>query len=638
MWHPRPEEAAASNVGRFMAAHGLASIADLRARSVEDPDWFWAAVVDTLGIRFDPPYARVLDTGDGIEWARWFTGGRLNLADVSVDRWASATPGRAAVVWEGEDGRTRSWTYAELRSQADSLAFVLAGRGIGAGDVVGLYLPMVPETVAALLGVAKLGAVFLPLFSGYAAPAVADRLRAAGAKALVTADGFLRRGRRVDMWRAADQAASDAPGVHTVVVVPRLGRSLEPGGGRNLVWPEPVGHEHYPTRLVDSEHVLFLAYTSGTTGPPKGAVHVHGGWTVKVAEEAAFQADVRPGDTVFWFTDIGWIMGPWEVTGALALGATLALYEGAPDFPGPDRLWRLVETHGVSVLGISPTLVRALMPHGDAAVKGHDLSSLRVLCSTGEPWNEGPWRWYFEVVGGGRCPVINLSGGTEVGACFLSPHPVEPLKAMSLGGPSLGMAVKVYGEDGRPAPPGQVGELVCTAPWPSMTRGLYQDPERYLDSYWRRFPGVWTHGDWASVDDDGEWFLHGRSDDTISVAGKRLGPAEVESVLVSHPAVAEAAAVGVPDPLKGEALWAVVVLVPPNRASEDLRLALADLIVERMGRAFRPSAVRFVDALPKTRNAKVLRRAVRAALVGASPGDLSALEDPTAIEAVRAAR
>jgi acetyl-CoA synthetase len=626
-WTPDPATAAATNVGRFQSAHGLATFDELVRRSIDEPEWFWDAVVDFLGIPFATPYASVLDTSKGIEWATWFNGATLNLADVCVDRWAASAPDRVAVRWEGEDGEQRSWTYAELRIEVDSLAAQLNSEGIGRGDAVGIFLPMLPETVAALLAVMKLGAVFLPLFSGYGPEAIAARLNDAGAKALIFADGTYRRGQVVDLMSTAVKAMDDVPTLQTTVVVPRL------AGGRAWTrWDEP-----FPTRMVDSEHPLFIAYTSGTTGKPKGSVAVHGGFGVKVAEEVAFQFDVRPDDTLFWFTDMGWIMGPWEVVGTLANGATLALYEGAPDHPTPARLWEYLERQQVTVLGISPTLIRALMPHGDGAVRAADLSRLRILGSTGEPWNADPWQWYFDVVGGGRCPIINISGGTEVGACFLSPHPVEPLKPMSLGGPSLGMAVDVFDDAGRSVR-GEVGELVCTKPWPGMTRGLYNDPERYLETYWSMFPGVWRHGDWASIDADGDWFLHGRSDDTIKVAGKRLGPAEVESVLVSHPAVVEAAAVGIPDEVKGEALWCYVVVGAGVATTDELRAELTALVAERVGKAFKPSAVRFTGALPKTRNAKVLRRAIRAVVTGTDAGDLSALEDPATVEAVRTAQ
>lgn len=636
-WKPPANAMAETRVGRFMTKQGIGDIDELRRRSVENPEWFWSAVVEDLGLGFSEPWDRVLDDSDGIPWAKWFTGGKLNLASVCVDAHAASHPEHRAIVWEGEDGEVRMWTYGELRRQSDAIARLLEERGVGEGDGVGLFLPMLPETVAALMGVAKLGAVFLPLFSGYAAPAIASRLSDAGAKALITADGFYRRGKPIPMLATAREAASEVDSLETMVVVHRLGHGalLDESTGE-VPWPD-APHDHFETRQVDSEHTLFIAFTSGTTGRPKGSVHVHGGFLVKIAEEAAYQADVGRDDTLFWLTDIGWIMGPWQFVGGLANGATIALFEGAPDYPAPDRLWSFVERHRVTTLGVSPTLIRALMVHGDEMLHGHDLSSLRVLASTGEPWNEAPWRWFSEKVGGGRCPVINISGGTEVGACFLSPHPVEEIAPTSLGGPSLGMAVDVFDDDGRPLRDGAVGELVCTAPWPGMTRGLYNDPERYIETYWSRWPDVWAHGDWASIDSEGRWFLHGRSDDTIKVAGKRLGPAEAESALVSHPAVAEAAAVGIPDELKGEALWTFVVLVPGHEPGEALRKELADHVAAALGKSFKPSEVKFTTALPKTRNAKVLRRAVRAVVVGADLGDLSALEDPSTIEAIRAA-
>ena len=624
-WVPPPDAMSTTNVGRFMTAHGIADIGELRTRSVEDPVWFWDAVVRFLGIEFSHPYGEVLDTHEGIPWATWFVGGRLNFADACL-RHPTDKP---AVIWEGEDGAVRTWTYGELRAQVDGLAALLADRGIRPGDAVGIYLPMLPETIATVLAVAKLGAVFLPLFSGYGAEAVRTRLEDAGAKALVAADWFYRRGQQVDMVGTARAGRTDE--VHTTVIA---SRSNELGlFAGEVSWPAPAA-EPFESVQVDSEHPLFIAYTSGTTGRPKGSVHVHAGWLAKVAEEGAFQTDIGPDDRLFWFTDMGWIMGPWELTAGLANGATVLLFEGAPDFPQPDRLWAFLERHRATALGISPTLVRALMPHGEEPVRAHDLSALRILGSTGEPWNEDPWRWYFDVVGGGRCPVINISGGTEVGACFLSPHPVEPIKPMSLGGPSLGMAVDVFDEHGKPVR-GEVGELVCTQPWPGMTRGLYKDPERYIETYWSRWPDVWVHGDWASIDEDGEWFLHGRSDDTIKLAGKRLGPAEVESAAVSHPFVVEAAAVGIPDEVKGEVLWVYVVAAPG--APDDLRQQVAGVVADRLGKSFKPSAVKVTSALPKTRNAKVLRRAVRAVALDRDPGDLSSLEDPSTIAAVRSA-
>jgi acetyl-CoA synthetase len=424
-----------------------------------------------------------------------------------------------------------------------------------------------------------------------------------------------------------------------VIVLDRLGERVPMVADRDLTWAElrvegekaePGGVEPEETGSVDP---LMIAYTSGTTGRPKGAVHVHGGFLVKMASETAYQTDLHQEETLYWVTDMGWIMGPWEMVGAGAAGATVVIYEGAPDWPAPDRVWASVARHGVNVLGVSPTLIRSLKTHGDELPRGHDLSSLRIFGSTGEPWNPAPYLWLSEVVGEGRRPIINISGGTEVGACFLTPYPVEQIKVCSLGGASHGMDVDVFDEHGEPIR-GKVGELVCKQPWPGMTRGIWGDPERYLETYWSTYDGVWRHGDWALIDEDGDWFLLGRSDDTINVAGKRLGPAEVESVLVSHPAVSESAVVGVPDATKGEAIWCFCVCANgDDETAEELR----ELVARELGRPFKPSRVVFVEALPKTRSAKILRRAVRAVAIGDDPGDLSSAENPQALDSIRSA-
>ncbi len=639
VWSPSPEYEERANVTRLMRAHGIETYDELLARSIGDIAWFWDAVVRDLGLSFLEPYERVLDTSRGVPWTTWFTGGKTNLAHACVDVWSERTPDAPAVVWESEDGEVRTVSYHELRVLTDRVAHGLRGLGVRERDTVGVFLPMAPETVAAVMACAKLGAIFVPIFSGFGPDAVATRLADAGARVLITADGSLRKGRPVPMAEVARRAAELAGCVERIVVWPRLGARAASGLPTDVPWDALLGTspEPFATEPLDSEHPLFIGYTSGTTGRPKGAVHVHAGFLVKVASEVAYQVDLHPDETLHWVTDLGWIMGPWEIVGALALGATVLLTEGAPNVPGPDRLWATVERHRVTTLGVSPTLIRSLIPSGVEPVRAHDRSSLRILASTGEPWNPDPWMWLFREVGEGRCPIINLSGGTEVGACFLSPLPITELKPTTLRGPALGMDLQVWGPDGRPVAPGEVGELVCRQPWPAMTRGIWGDDERYLDTYWRRWPDVWVHGDWASVDADGFWFLHGRSDDTLSVAGKRLGPAEVESALATHAAVAESAAVGVPHPVKGEAIWCFVALRPGVEPSDALAAALTDVVADHLGRSFAPARVVFVGELPKTRSAKIVRRAIRAAALGEDPGDLSSLEDPAAVDAIRAA-
>jgi acetyl-CoA synthetase len=380
----------------------------------------------------------------------------------------------------------------------------------------------------------------------------------------------------------------------------------------------------------------MIIYTSGTTGKPKGAIHTHCGFPIKAAQDMAHGLDVQESDTLYWVTDMGWMMGPWEVFGTTLLGATMLFYDGALDYPAPDRLWSLAERHGVTILGLSPTLVRALMRYGDTALPHHDLSALRILGSTGEPWNPEPWRWLFEKVADKRLPIINYSGGTEVSGGIVMGNLITPIKPCSFAGPLPGMAADVVDDQGYSVR-NQVGELVVRQPWIGMTRGFWKDRERYIQTYWSRFPGVWLHGDWAAIDQDGLWYILGRSDDTIKVAGKRIGPAEIESALVGHPAVSEAAAIGVPDAVRGEALICFCVLKPGQHAGASLAEELKATVAHSLGKPLKPDVVKFVGDLPKTRNAKVMRRVIRAAYLGQDAGDLSALENPASVEEIRTA-
>jgi acetyl-CoA synthetase len=636
-WRPTPETAAATRVMRFAREHGIDDYWELVRRSAEEPEWFWDAVARHLGIEFARPYDQILDDSRGPEWPTWFVGGRLNAGWNCVGRWASTTPDALAVSAETEDGTLATLTYAELWREVCRLANGLASLGVEPGDRIALSLPMLEDGVIASHACALLGAVQVPLFSGFAASAVAARLVDGGVKVVVTTDGALRRGQVNRLKDTIDAALSDAPSVEHVVVRQRF--LTGPGSGlvssRDVTWDDLVAgqSDQRSPEAFDSEHPFCLVYTSGTTGRPKGVVHATAGLLVKIGEEAAFQTDVNPGDRLYWVTDLGWMIAMGMMVGAGVNGASVIACEGLATVP-PDRIWAQCERHRVSILGVSPTLVRVLMPQGADPVRKHDLSTLRVLASSGEPWNPEPYRWFSSVVGDNQLPIINISGGTEVGTCFLSPSAAIPIKECSVGAPSLGMAVDVVDAEGRSIR-GEIGELICRKPWPAMTRGIWGDPDRYLEAYWSQFPGVWTHGDLALVDEDGYWFLFGRSDDTLNVAGKRIGPAELESVLVGHPAVVESGVVGIPDDVKGEVAWAFCVLAPDTEPTDELAAELCRFVGGELGRSYEPQRVVFVSALPKTRSAKIVRRSIRALVLGSDPGDLSALEDPGVLDDIR---
>ncbi|HEX7527220.1 MAG TPA: AMP-binding protein, partial [Gaiellaceae bacterium] len=481
IWRPSAELVEQANVTRLGRAVGATDYHELHRISVDEPERFWPAVVEDLGLEFSRPWDAVFDMSRGPEWATWFVGGRVNVARACVHRWAAERPDGEALVGWSEDGRRESLTWAEASRQVTQLAEALVELGVREGDRVAIFMPMCPAVAVASHACAHIGAVQVPIFSGFAAPAIASRLEDSQAKVVLCADWSLRRGKRIEMRETLDETGRFA--VEHVVAWNR-----ETGSWPAVVTKQPGT---FPPAEVDSEAPYLLAYTSGTTGTPKGALHVQGGFLVSIAREVAYQSDVKAGDRLHFSTDMGWIMGPWTVVGGGAVGATVVFAEGAPDWPD-DRLWSLVETERVTMLGLSPTLVRALIPKGEPTA---DLSSLRSLCTTGEPWNPDPYRWLFEHVGGGRTPIVNISGGTEVGACFLTTVITEPIKPVALGFPALGLDMDVVDAEGSPVR-GEVGELVCRKPFPGMTRGFWRDPDKYIETYWSRIPGVWVHGDW----------------------------------------------------------------------------------------------------------------------------------------------
>jgi acetyl-CoA synthetase len=620
-----------ANVTRLARANAIASLGELRARSVADISWYWDAVVRDLDLPFRTPYSSVVDLTSGIEHPEWFVGSTVNVVDACLTKWAGdpVRAGRTAVVHEDEAGSVTTLTFAQLADEVSRVAAGLRAIGIGTGDAVAIYLPMIPEAVVACYATAWIGAILVPLFSGFAASAIASRLQDSGAKAVVVADGTVRRGRSVSMRPQLDEALAACLGVQHVIEIDNIGTPT----GDATTWASL--HEHGLDDLgpegMQPSDPLLLGYTSGTTGKPKGAVHTHAGFLVKTASEVAYSFDLSPGGTFCWVTDMGWIMGPLSIIGTHANGASLLLYEGSPDVPNVSRLWNLAARHGVTMLGVSPTLVRTLRGSDDTSACTYDLAMVHTIGSTGEPWDPDSYEWLAREVFGGRVPIINFSGGTEVGGSFLAPYPTEPIRTCSLGGPSLGMDVDVVDEAGRPVR-GEIGELICRQPWPSMTRGIWKDPDRYHEAYWSTYPGVWRHGDYALVDDD-QWYILGRSDDVMNVAGKRLAPAEVEAILNAHPSVIEAAVVGIPDQKKGEAVWAFWVGRPD--ADDTVSTQLRDMVARELGKPFAPTTVLQVPALPKTRSAKIMRRAVRAAVLGTDPGDMSGAENPDALDGIR---
>jgi acetyl-CoA synthetase len=636
VWNPPPELTNRSNLRAFLEAHHIADYDELLCRADTDPEWFWGTIVSQLD--FFKPYESVMDLSRGPAFARWCVGGTTNVVLNCIDRHRNTDVwSKECIVWEAEGGELRKWTYQELSSRIDSLARGLRAAGCRRGEVVGLYVPNIPETVVAFFAVAKIGAIVMPLFSGFGASALIGRLNDAGASMIIAADGTFRRGSLIAMKDVLDEAAREVPTLRHVLVVKHAGNSVRMQPGRDI-WLhdlESAGSEPVPTLEMDSEEPLLLMYTSGTSGKPKGTVHTHCGFAAKLRLDLGLMLDVKGSDRLLWMSDMGWMVGPLLAVGTTLFGASMVLAEGGPDYPDAGRMWRLVDEQNVSFLGIAPTMARAFIKNGDGGLAQRSLASLRICASTGEAWTPDAWWWTFENVCRKRVPILNYSGGTEVGGGILSGTVLHSMKPCAFSGPIPGMGADIVTDNGQSVPRGTVGELVLRKPSVGMTRSLWKSDERYLDAYWNAMPGVWVHGDWAYVDNEGFWFIVGRSDDTLKIAGKRTGPAEIEGILLATGKVAEAAVVGLPDPLKGQALGCLVMLIPNVEWSNALRKELEQSIVSGLGAPYRPMFIVHVSDLPKTRNMKIMRRVIKAACLGENAGDLSSLLNPASVDEIR---
>lgn len=611
---------------------------DVYEQAAQDYEGFWAQQAAALDwfrtwdkvLEWSPPYAK------------WFVGGKLNACYNCVDRHARTwRRNKAALIWEGEPGEERVLTYGDLHREVQKFANVLKSLGIEKGDRVCIYMPLVPEVVIAMLACARVGAPHSVVFGGFSAESLQDRINDAQAKVLVTADGGWRRGTIVPLKRSADEALKNCPSIEKVVVLRRMGSDLDTHmkEGRDFYWNDlmddvPLTCEAEP---MDSEDLLYLLYTSGSTGKPKGIMHTTGGYMTQVAATTKWVFDLKEED-VYWCTaDVGWVTGhSYLVYGPLANGATCVLYEGAPDYPDRDRFWAIVEKYRVNILYTAPTAIRAFMKWGDHYPQRHDLSSLRLLGTVGEPINPEAWMWYHEHIGGGRCPIVDTWWQTETGAILITPLPgVVATKPGSATKAFPGIFPEILDAEGQPVGKNRGGYLVMTRPWPSMTRGLYGDPERFVQTYWSKYEGIYFTGDGAKQDEDGYFWLLGRVDDVINVAGHRLSTMEVESALVDHPAVAEAAAIGKTHELKGQAVAVFVTIREGFHTNDELKADLKEHVVKKIGAIARPDDIIFSADLPKTRSGKIMRRLLRDVAEGRALGDTTTLADPAVVQALK---
>lgn len=637
VWTPGPEHLKRSRLAAAMRRWGFDDLEAFHAASVDKPEWFWPAAAEDLGVELKGTPQAVRDDSRGREFPRWFEGSSFNAVWSCVERHAldPQRAGKPAVIYEADSGQRRSVTYAQLQTEVDRCAAELRALGVQKGDRVALFMPPLPEAAAAMLGCAKIGAIIVPAFSGYGSDSLATRLQASEAAVLITVDGTTRRGKPVAMKDTVDAALKLSPSVRNVIVVRSSGQPVEMKAGRDHWWGEVSASsgealERTTAEALDPNDPLLIIYTSGTTGAPKGILHSHFGYVLKAAIDFGYAFDVQEDDVIGWIADMGWNLGPLMVFGGLHFGSTVVFIEGVPDFPENDRLWRIVERNRVTLQGIAPTAARGLRARTDSARPTADIESLRAFASTGEAWDEPTWRWLFADVGQSRLPVLNYTGGTEVGGGILSCYTIAPQSPASFSGPLPGMDVDVFDANGRST--ADVGEIVILNTWPGMAHGFWQADDRYLKTYWDRWTDVWVHGDLASVDADGYWHIHGRSDDTLKIGGRRVGPAEIESALVAQPGIAEAAVIGAPDDVKGQKVVAFVVARATELAGDESSLIAG--VIAKLGKSLAPARVHIVAGLPKTKNGKIMRRAIRARYVGEPVGDMSALDPTTPLDSI----
>jgi len=616
-----------------MKKHEISSLDELCIKSKNNLEWFWESVDEDIGIVWDEPYTKTLDTSNGIAWAKWFVNGKTNIYKSSVEKFTKKTPEKIAYDFISEDGIQTKLSYFELNSKVSKFANGLKSLGVKKGDVIAIYLPMIEEAIISILAAAKIGAVQTIIFSGYSSESLQIRLQDCKAKILLTSDGFHRKGKSISQKTIVENAIVDT-NIEKIVVVPYKGIDQYEKSNKIEFYDKLILNQSNScsTEIMDSEDPLFILYTSGTTGKPKGVIHTHGGFSVFAGHQASYLVNMGENDRLFWPADIGWITGlVWNVYGLLLTGSNAIIYDGALDFPNSDRVWEILSNYKATIFGISPTAVRLFKKINAKPLEKYSLDTLQNIPTTGEPLDEDSWWWLFEKVGNKKIPIMNLSGGTEIGGAMLSVFPGMKLKPSTVGIPVPGMDLDIVDEEGNPIQ-GNNGYLIIKQPWPAMTRGLLNDDERYLETYWSKFENIWFHGDYVLADVDNLWYMKGRADDVINVSGHRMSTSEIEHTVISHNKISDAASISIPDELTGEAI--VVFFVPENKNEVNLEADIIEHINKKIGKIAKPKLIFQLSDLPKTRTGKIMRRLLKAKLTGNPLGDLSSLENPDILKEI----